>query len=164
MVSVRDTTQRSYAQAALSWMLATDSGGNTFANARRLGVMYLIWNNRSWSAYRPQDGWSEYNGCLDPTRAGTAYDTACHRNHVHVSLSWAGAMKRSSYWSKAVSSPEFGPCRTWYLNWALPSTIANLSRCAAPAKVVAKPGATALGKQLVGYSGMYLTQGRTDPL
>lgn len=163
MVSVRDTTQRSYAQAALTWMLATDPGGNTFANARRLGVMYLIWNNRSWSAYRPQDGWREYNGCLDPTRAGNAYDTACHRNHVHISLSWAGAMKRSSYWSKAVAPPEFGPCRTWYLNWAVPSTRANLSRCGTPAKVVAKSSATALGKQLVGYSGMYLTQGRTGP-
>jgi hypothetical protein len=163
MVNARNTTQRGYASAALSWMLAKDARGNAHAVARRLGVMYLIWNNKTWSAYRPEEGWREYSGCLSTAKAGTAYDTACHRNHVHISLSWAGAMKRSSYWSKAVAQPEYGPCRTAYLNWAPPRTSANLTRCTTPAKVVAKPGASSLGRQLVGYSGMYLRQGSTGP-
>jgi peptidoglycan hydrolase-like protein with peptidoglycan-binding domain len=163
MTNVRNTTQRGYANAALSWMLATDAKGNTFANARRLGVMYIIWNNHSWSAYRPQDGWREYNGCLSSTRAGTGYDTTCHRNHVHFSLSWEGAMKRSSYWSKVVAKPEYGPCRPWYLNWAPPSTAANFSRCTTPSKVVPLAGASSTGRQLVSYSGMYLREGKTGP-
>jgi hypothetical protein len=162
-VSVRNSTQRSYATAALNWMLATDAKGNAYANARRLGVMYIIWNNQSWSSYRAAEGWKEYGGCSDASKAGTAYDTVCHRDHVHVSLSWAGAMQRSSFWSKTVAQQEFGPCRTWHLNWATPSTRANLSRCAAPAKVTALPSTTTLGKQLVGYSGMYLRQGSTGP-
>lgn len=163
MVNARNTTQLANANAALKWMLATDTAGNAFAAARRLGVMYIIWNNRTWSAYRPTEGWREYNGCLDPSRAGTAYDTTCHRNHVHFSLSWAGAMKRSSYWSKTVAQPEFGPCRPWYLNWAAPSTGINLTRCVAPAKLLPLPSATSLGKQLVSYSGMYLREGKTGP-
>ena len=139
MVNARNTTQRGYASAAVNWMLAKDARGNAYAQARRLGVMYLIWNNKTWSAYRPEEGWREYSGCLSAVKAGTAYDTACHRNHVHISLSWAGAMKRSSYWSKTVAQPEFGPCRTAYLNWAPPRTSANLTRCTTPAKVVAEP-------------------------
>lgn len=162
-VSVRNTTQRSYATAALNWMLATDANGNAYANARRLGVMYIVWNNRSWSSYRAAEGWKEYAGCLDPAKAGTAYDTACHRDHVHVSLSWAGAMQRTSFWSKTVAPQEYGPCRTWYLSWAPPSTRVNPTRCATPAKVVPLAGATTLGRQLVGYSGMYLRQGSTGP-
>jgi hypothetical protein len=163
MVNVRNTTQRDYANAAISWMLATDTRGNQFAQARRLGVMYVIWNNRSWSSYRSSEGWREYNGCLASSKAGTAYDTACHRNHVHVSLSWSGAMKRSSYWSKSVAAQEFGPCRSWYLNWATPSTTVNPARCLVPAAVQPLPSATALGRQLIGFSGMYLKEGRTGP-
>jgi hypothetical protein len=163
MVNGRNATQRDWANAALSWLLATDARGNRHAMARRLGVMYLIWNNRTWSAYRPEDGWREYNGCLSAARAGTAYDTTCHRNHVHISLSWAGAMKRSSYWSKRVAPAEFGPCRPWYLNWAPPRSSANLTRCASLPKVVPTAGASSLARTLVSYSGMYLRQGSTGP-
>ncbi|GAA4716700.1 hypothetical protein GCM10025782_12130 [Pedococcus ginsenosidimutans] len=163
MASVRNTTQKAQANAALTWMLATDRSGNTYAMARRLGVMYLIWNNKTWSAYRPQDGWTEYQGCLSSAKASTSYDTACHRNHVHISLSWSGAMQRSSYWSKKVASPEWGPCRSWALNWASPRSSANLTRCQVPPPVKAVPSASSLGKQLVSFSGMYLRSGSTGP-
>jgi hypothetical protein len=163
MASARNATQKAQANAALSWMLATDRAGNTFAMARRLGVMYLIWNNRTWSAYRPQDGWVEYQGCLSSTKAATSYDTACHRNHVHISLSWSGAMQRSSYWSKQVAAPEWGPCRSWALNWASPRSSANLTRCQVPPAVKAVASASSLGKQLVSFSGMYLRSGSTGP-
>jgi hypothetical protein len=163
MTNSRNATQKAQANAAIAWMLATDKAGNAYAMARRLGVMYLIWNNRSWSAYRPAEGWKEYNGCLDSTKSGTAYDTTCHRNHVHISLSWSGAMKRSSYWSQQVAPPEYGPCRTWLTNWASPRTSANLTRCQVPPAVTAIPSTTALGKRLVSISGMYLKQGSTGP-
>ena len=163
MTNSRVATQQAQANAAIAWMLATDKSGNPYAMARRLGVMYLIWNNRSWSAYRPQEGWKEYSGCLSSAKASTSYDTACHRNHVHISLSWAGAMQRSSYWSKTVAAPEYGPCRTWLTNWASPRTSANLTRCQVPPAVTALPSATALGKQLVSISGVYLRSGSTGP-
>ena len=163
MADSRNATQRAQANAATAWMLATDKTGNTYAMARRLGVMYLIWNNRSWSAYRPQEGWKEYSGCLSSAKASSSYDTACHRNHVHISLSWAGAMKRSSYWSQKVAAPEYGPCRSWLTNWATPRTSANLTRCQVPPAVTAIPSTTALGKRLVSISGMYLKAGSTGP-
>lgn len=163
IASVRNTTQKAQANAALGWMLATDRAGNTYAMARRLGVMYLIWNNRTWSAYRPADGWVEYQGCLSTAKAATSYDTACHRNHVHISLSWSGAMQRSSYWSKQVAPPEWGPCRSWALSWASPRSSANLTRCQVPPAVKAVPSASSLGKQLVSFSGMYLRSGSTGP-
>ena len=163
MVNSRNATQKAQGNAAVAWMLAKDKAGNPYAMARRLGVMYLIWNNRSWSAYRPSDGWREYNGCLSSSKAGTAYDTTCHRNHVHVSLSWSGAMKRSSYWSKKVAPPEYGPCRTWQTNWASPRSSANLTRCQVPASVTPLPSASTLGKRLVSISGMYLKKGSSGP-
>ncbi len=164
MTNVRNTTQRGYAQAAIAWMLAKDKAGNEYAMARRLGVMYLIWNNRTWSAYRPQDGWKEYSGCLSTAKASTAYDTTCHRNHVHISLSWAGAMKRTSYWSAKVAVPEYGPCRPWYLSWAPPRTSVNPTRCQTPPAVKALSATSSLGKQLVSASGVYLKQGSTGPV
>ena len=88
MVNAR-TTQRGYASAAVNWMLAKDARGNAYAQARRLGVMYLIWNNKTWSAYRPERAGGKPAAASAPG-GGTAYDTACHRNHVHISLSWAG--------------------------------------------------------------------------
>jgi hypothetical protein len=33
------------------------------------------------------------------------YDTTCHRNHVHLSFSWDGALGRTSFWSGWVACP-----------------------------------------------------------
>ena len=99
--NVRTPEGKARGDALVNWLTATDARGNVAANARRLGVMYIIWNNRIWGAYRPADGWRPYLGC-----AGTpspASDTTCHRNHVHLSLSWAGAMGRTSWWTRTVA-------------------------------------------------------------
>ena len=53
--------------------------GNKAAMARRLGLMYIIWNNQIWKAYQLDRGWQAYNGS-DP-----------HTGHVHFSFGWAGA-------------------------------------------------------------------------
>ena len=49
--------QRAQADDLLAWLLATDIFGNTHAMARRLGLMYIIWNRQIWESYRPFDGW-----------------------------------------------------------------------------------------------------------
>jgi hypothetical protein len=74
------------ADQVISWLLATDEYGNTHAMARRLGVMYIIWNRMIWSSTRADDGWRPYFG-VSP-----------HTDHVHLSLSRAGAMGRTSFW------------------------------------------------------------------
>ena len=84
-----DTADRAKAEDFLGWLLATDQNGNKHAMARRLGVMYLIWNNRIWEAYRPDAGWTPYTG------------DSPHQDHVHISFSWAGANKQTSWWTQA---------------------------------------------------------------
>jgi subtilisin family serine protease len=70
----------------LAQLLATDEEGNAHALARRMGLMYVIFDGRIWASYRPADGWRAYRGA-DP-----------HRDHVHLSLSWEGALGRTSLW------------------------------------------------------------------
>jgi peptidoglycan hydrolase-like protein with peptidoglycan-binding domain len=159
MVSVRSPRQFAAAKAALHWLLATDAAGNRFAMARRLGVMYLIYDNRMWGSW---DGrWHDYNGC-GSTRS-RAYDNSCHRTHVHVSLSWNGAMGTTSFWTKRVSAPDFGPCRPRDLNWAGRYTRPNHAGCPQYAPVHAAKRASAVKKALVKYSGAPVRHGWGGP-
>ncbi|MDT7572449.1 MAG: hypothetical protein QOE05_2623 [Actinomycetota bacterium] len=86
-----NTKQRAQAADFAHWLFATDAYGNRFAQARRLGVQYVIWNHKIWSSYNSGAGWRPYTGA-DP-----------HTSHMHISLSWAGALKKTSYWTGAVS-------------------------------------------------------------
>ncbi|HWG94184.1 MAG TPA: hypothetical protein VNU66_08180, partial [Mycobacteriales bacterium] len=79
----------------LSWLLATDEHGNPHAMARRLGVMYVIWDGRWWASWEPAKGWQAYTGS-NP-----------HTDHVHFSFSWDGALERTSWWNGGV--PSTGP-------------------------------------------------------
>jgi hypothetical protein len=90
-VAYSNPKQRAQAVDFAHWLFATDPYGNTFAQARRLGVMYVIWNHKIWSSYNAGAGWRPYTG-PDP-----------HTGHMHISLSWAGAQKKTSYWTGAVS-------------------------------------------------------------
>ncbi|MGW8065238.1 FG-GAP repeat domain-containing protein [Streptomyces ziwulingensis] len=87
MLNYYDSGDRAVAEDILDWLLKTDKYGNKHANARRLGIMYLIWNGKIWSSSRAADEWREYSGS-NP-----------HRDHIHFSLSWAGARKQTSWWT-----------------------------------------------------------------
>ena len=158
---VRTPEGKARGDALVNWLTATDARGNVAANARRLGVMYIIWNNRIWGAYRLADGWRPYSGCA--ATPSPASDTTCHRNHVHLSLSWAGAMGRTSWWTGTVAGTDYGPCRVPDLNWAPAYTAANPSPCPSYPRVSPQPGASALNRSLVAYSGMTLQRGATGP-
>lgn len=78
-------------------LLATDRYGNEAAVARRLGIMYMIWNKKIWGTW---GGWSTYcvqkpRGCVDPDDGGVR---SPHTDHVHFSFTWAGARKQSTYY------------------------------------------------------------------
>ena len=107
MVSSRDRAQHAMGHDFWVWLLKTDRYGNRFAMARRLGVMYIIFNSRMWGAW---DGkWEEYNGCQTKYRA-RKYDNQCHRTHMHISLSWNGARGLTSFWTGQVYRTDYGPC------------------------------------------------------
>ncbi len=94
MINAHNSRQRAIADGFLAWLLATDEHGNQHAMARRFGIMYIIWNGRSWSAWRAGSGWRRYTGS-NP-----------HTDHVHFSFSWDGARQRTSYWTAPHYAPE----------------------------------------------------------
>lgn len=161
MVSARTATGLATANAFLGWLLRTDSAGHTFAMMRRLGIQYVIFNNRIWGTWDQQ--WDPYQDCA--TRTSTTYDSYCHRNHVHISLGWNGALGRTSYWSKTVATTtDYGPCRPADLNWSYYYTSVNPKPCPRYATVTAPSTASAVKKALVAYSGARVAYGSTGPV
>jgi hypothetical protein len=88
MLDARRAEDRAKADEVLGWLLATDDHGNRHAMARRLGVMYIIWNHRMWSAWNADAGWQPYNGWSP------------HTDHIHFSFSWPGARQQTSFWTQ----------------------------------------------------------------
>jgi hypothetical protein len=110
MVNVRDPRQREIAESFLTWLQAPDEAGNAAVMARRLGLSYVIWNNQMW---RPaSDTWTTYRDCDRPKMRWKKYDSTCHRNHIHVSFSWAGALGRTSFFTGYVACPA-----AWSTPW-----------------------------------------------
>ncbi len=159
MNSVRNAKQKKQAKAVIDWLFATDAQGNRYANARRLGVMYVIWDNHIWGAYRASDGWRTYNGCTAKSKQRTSLDAACHRNHMHLSLSWAGATGRTSYWSGTVAATDYGRCRPADLSWATGYKAPNPVPCPRAGRPKAPKGASKTLKTIVTYSGRGMSRG-----
>ena len=85
------------ADSVIKWLLATDKYGNKHANARRLGIMYMVWNRKIWGSYKASQGWRKYSGS-NP-----------HTDHIHFSFSWAGANKQTSFWTKPMPPANTPP-------------------------------------------------------
>jgi hypothetical protein len=107
MVSVRKAQQRADAEAFLGWLLGPDQFGNPYGNAMRLGVMYIGWNDRIWRGYDVERGWTELKGCFSLPSSGN--DTVCHRDHIHISLTWDGASGRTSFWDGTPMDAPYCP-------------------------------------------------------
>jgi hypothetical protein len=162
MVDIHNTKQHAAATAFLAWLLAADKAGDAAAMARRLGVMYVIYDNRMWGSWG--GGWEDYNGCEAKKMQAAAYANSCHRTHVHISLSWDGAYGRTSYWTKKVATrTDYGPCRPKDLNWAWVYTTPNYAGCPHYPTVTAAKGASATKKALVTYSGAAVHSGSQGP-
>ena len=98
-VNVGIASQRAAAEDLLDWLAEADAYGNRAAMARRLGVMYAIWNRRIWF---PGSGWSTYcverrGACRDPDDGDVRHP---HTDHVHFSFTWAGAKKKTTFWNQ----------------------------------------------------------------
>jgi peptidoglycan hydrolase-like protein with peptidoglycan-binding domain len=157
MNTIRKPAQAAQATAVLNWLFATDAAGNTYANVRRLGVMYIIWNGRIWGSYN--QAWKPYMTCA--AHPETSWDTTCHRDHMHFSLSWAGAEKRTSFWTGTVAANDYGPCRVADLNYAAPYAGMNSAKCPSYTAVAAPAGSSAAYAGLVKFSGAELRTGYT---
>lgn len=92
--------QKAAADSFTDWLMREDRFGNDDAMARRLGVMYMIWDRKVWF---PGGDWETYCvqkrfGCHEPGDRDSLRHP--HTDHVHFSFTWDGAKKRTSYWNK----------------------------------------------------------------
>ena len=97
MLNYYNRADRRAAADFLSWLTGPGPSGVRGEMAARLGVMYVIYNNRSWSSYSRT--WKTYSG-YDP-----------HTSHIHISLSWNGARANTSFWSGRTWAVDQGPCQ-----------------------------------------------------
>ncbi|GAA1921648.1 hypothetical protein GCM10009737_23920 [Nocardioides lentus] len=79
-------------------VLADDGQGRAHAKARRMGIMYIIWDDRIWRSY-DRFAVDDYRPCDRPADCSK---TARHRDHVHVSLSRAGGRGDTSWYAGRV--------------------------------------------------------------
>lgn len=95
-VDVRRPSDRARVARLMRDLFAPNAAGEPDALARRMGIMYLIWNDRIWSAW---DGFvaRPYRSSSCPSLRRCSR-TLRHLDHVHVSLTrGAGAGHTSWY-------------------------------------------------------------------
>jgi hypothetical protein len=103
MLDARDADDRAIADAFLIEAFADDELGDTDALARRMGIMYVIWNDRmyaAWDGFEPKRYLS--SGC---SKRRTCSQTLRHRDHVHISLSKRGARGLTSWYVERAAQP-----------------------------------------------------------
>jgi hypothetical protein len=91
--SARD---RGYAQRFIDKVRATDRFGHRAALARRMGIMYLIWNDHIYSAsYHYAKRPYLNSGCRSLKKCSVSLR---HRNHMHISLTRKAARGETSWY------------------------------------------------------------------
>ena len=96
VLDARSTADRLRARAFLDQVFATDAAGNTHSLARRMGIMYVIWNDHMWSSYAQFER-RDYlsSSCKDVQHCSR---TLRHRDHMHISLSRLGGKGLTSWY------------------------------------------------------------------
>lgn len=92
---------RRRANAFLAELFATDKAGNAHALARRMGVMYVIWNDHMYASYRGFEKRDYLSSSCRSLKRCSA--TLRHRNHMHLSLSRPGGKGRTSWYAGRVA-------------------------------------------------------------
>ena len=137
-LSAAKPAEKAIADQFLGWLLAKGPGGGGGYNARRLGVMYVIWDGKIWSAYRASEGWRAYTG------------GESHSDHIHISLSWDGAMKRTSWWTGKVAPVDYGPCPAIEGEMAAKYAGPRATPCPAPTPLASLAGTPLLQRNSTG--------------
>jgi hypothetical protein len=113
-VNVSFASNRAMVNDLFGWLLAEDRYGHEAAMAKRLGVMYMIWNRKIWGSWK---GWDTYcvqkrRGCVDPDDGELKNP---HTDHVHFSMTRAGARMQTTFWNRdrsmlagVTAHPTFG--------------------------------------------------------
>ncbi|WP_156384160.1 hypothetical protein [Marmoricola sp. Leaf446] len=97
-LDARKVADRARAQRYLTALFATGPTGERAELARRMGVMYVIWNDRMYAAYRQFAPTAYVSSSCRGKPLTRCSATLRHRDHVHVSLSKAGGAGRTSWY------------------------------------------------------------------
>lgn len=104
LLDAEDPVDLALAQALLDEVLAPDDLGEPHALARRMGIMYIIWNDRMYASYDDFEPKRYLSSSCRTKRSCSP--TLRHRDHLHVSLTRKGARGRTSwYYAQASSQP-----------------------------------------------------------
>ena len=97
-LDLRSPADRRAAERLIRLLLAPDRVGNPQALARRMGVEEIIWDCGYWGAGMP--AFRPYSECFteDGRRRRRVNPTLAHQDHIHLGLTVAGAMGRTSFW------------------------------------------------------------------
>jgi peptidoglycan hydrolase-like protein with peptidoglycan-binding domain len=117
-VNVKKPAEKAAAADFIAWLTRDDG-----RNARRLGVMYVIYNKKIWAVYNTKAGWRKSYG---------------HTDHVHVSFSWNGARGNTSFWTGSVATVDHGPCVRFKGSYAAPTDTPRAAPCGAPAAALVR--------------------------
>jgi hypothetical protein len=93
---------RARASRFLSRIFAAGPTGEPAELARRMGVMYVIWNDRIYASY-DQFRARPYKSSSCKKLAGCS-KTLRHRDHVHISLTRGGGLGRTSWYVGRVAA------------------------------------------------------------
>jgi peptidoglycan hydrolase-like protein with peptidoglycan-binding domain len=141
LLDVRNARDRATAGDFLAWLVRPGPDGTPGLQARRLGIMYVIYNRRIWSTYRAREGWRVYSG------------SASHSDHIHLSFGWAGARGRTSFWTGQVAAVDYGRCAAFADQPAILTITARATPCPGSAPLVKR---SSWAKQVVGSGGTAL--------
>jgi hypothetical protein len=96
LLDAADPADLALGDALLEEILAPDDTGQPNAIARRMGIMYVIWNDRIYAAY---DGFVPERYLSSSCRTRRACSpTLRHRDHMHISLTRQGAKGATSWY------------------------------------------------------------------
>lgn len=104
--------QDAQARRLLRWL--TKRGGY---HARRFGIMYIIYDQHIWAQYNQRWRLMSDRGSV----------TANHRDHIHFTFTWNGALRRTAYWTGRSPGVHFGPCPVYRWHYA-PVLVQSLAR------------------------------------
>jgi len=96
LLDARSDADKALAAALLEEIFAPDDTGAPHALARRMGIMYVIWNDHMYASY---DGFVAKRYLSSSCRSKrTCSPTLRHRDHMHISLTRQGAKGTTSWY------------------------------------------------------------------
>lgn len=106
---VKRSSTRNSAYHFIKAVRASDKWGNKAALGRRLGIMYMIYNDTIWSSYRNFEPKPYLHASC--TSKAKCSRSKRHLDHVHISLGYSGAAAQTSWYRQrnVPNKPVFYP-------------------------------------------------------